>query len=66
MPSSGKSEFIDQILSERPARVMGLPCARLRTHPMHIAKLAEKVGKPFYDGLGPRMTEEELEEAICH
>ncbi len=32
---------------------------------MHIAKLAEKVtGKPFYDGLGPRMTEEELEEAI--
>jgi len=67
MPSSGKSEFIDQImvnLARRESWKFAV-CSFENPPHMHIAKLAEKVtGKPFYDGLGPRMTEEELEEAI--
>ena len=67
MPSSGKSEFIDQImvnLAQRESWKFAV-CSFENPPHMHIAKLAEKVtGKPFYDGLGPRMTEEELEEAI--
>ena len=32
---------------------------------MHIAKLAEKIsGKPFYDGINSRMTEEELDDSL--
>ena len=68
MPSSGKSEFIDQImvnLAQRESWKFAV-CSFENPPHMHIAKLAEKVtGKPFYDGLGPRMTEEELEEAIA-
>ena len=67
MPSSGKSEFIDQImvnLAQRESWKFAV-CSFENPPHMHIAKLAEKVsGKPFYDGLGPRMTEEELDEAV--
>lgn len=67
MPSSGKSEFIDQIminLAQRESWKFAV-CSFENPPHMHIAKLAEKVtGKPFYDGLGPRMTEGELADAI--
>ena len=67
MPSSGKSEFIDQImvnLAQRESWKFAV-CSFENPPHMHIAKLAEKVsGKPFYDGLGARMTEEELDEAV--
>ena len=67
MPSSGKSEFIDQImvnLAQRESWKFAV-CSFENPPHMHIAKLAEKVtGKPFYDGLGPRMTEEELADAV--
>tara|TARA_R110001583_G_scaffold21993_11_gene82986 strand:+ start:351 stop:2090 length:1740 start_codon:yes stop_codon:yes gene_type:complete len=67
MPSSGKSEFIDQVminLAQRESWKFAV-CSFENPPHMHIAKLAEKVtGKPFYDGLGPRMTEGELADAI--
>jgi len=67
MPSSGKSEFIDQImvnLAQRESWKFAV-CSFENPPHMHIAKLAEKVtGKPFYDGLGPRMTEEDLADAV--
>ena len=67
MPSSGKSEFIDQIminLAQRESWKFAV-CSFENPPHMHIAKLAEKVsGKGFYDGLGPRMTESELDEAV--
>ena len=67
MPSSGKSEFIDQImvnLARRESWKFAV-CSFENPPHMHIAKLAEKVtGKPFYDGLGARMTEEDLADAV--
>ena len=67
MPSSGKSEFIDQImvnLARRESWKFAV-CSFENPPHMHIAKLAEKVtGKPFYDGLGQRMTEEDLADAV--
>lgn len=67
MPSSGKSEFIDQImvnLAKRESWKFAV-CSFENPPHMHIAKLAEKVtGKPFYDGLGQRMTEEDLADAV--
>ncbi len=67
MPSSGKSEFIDQImvnLAQREAWKFAV-CSFENPPHMHIAKLAEKItGKPFYDGLTQRMSEEELEESV--
>ena len=67
MPSSGKSEFIDQImvnLARRDSWKFAV-CSFENPPHMHIAKLAEKVtGKPFYDGLGARMTEEDLADAV--
>jgi len=67
MPSSGKSEFIDQImvnLARRESWKFAV-CSFENPPHMHIAKLAEKVtGKPFYDGLGARMTEEDLGDAV--
>ena len=67
MPSSGKSEFIDQIMVNLARRESWKFAVCSFEHPphMHIAKLAEKVtGKPFYDGLGQRMTEEDLADAV--
>tara|TARA_B100000927_G_scaffold114506_4_gene92658 strand:- start:1467 stop:3215 length:1749 start_codon:yes stop_codon:yes gene_type:complete len=67
MPSSGKSEFIDQIminLAKRESWKFAV-CSFENPPHMHIAKLAEKVsGKPFYTGLSERMTEDELGEAV--
>lgn len=67
MPSSGKSEFIDQIminLAQRESWKFAV-CSFENPPHMHIAKLAEKVsGKPFYTGLNQRMTEDELSEAV--
>ena len=67
MPSSGKSEFIDQLminLAKNESWKFAV-CSFENPPHMHIAKLAEKVsGNPFYEGLSPRMTEEELEEAV--
>jgi len=67
MPSSGKSEFIDQIminLAQRESWKFAV-CSFENPPHMHIAKLAEKVsGKPFYTGLNQRMTEDELGEAV--
>lgn len=67
MPSSGKSEFIDQIminLAQNESWKFAV-CSFENPPHMHIAKLAEKItGKPFYDGLTPRMTEDELETAV--
>ena len=67
MPSSGKSEFIDQImvnLARRESWKFAV-CSFENPPHMHIAKLAEKVtGKPFYDGLGTRMTEKDLADAV--
>ena len=67
MPSSGKSEFIDQLminLAKNESWKFAV-CSFENPPHMHIAKLAEKIsGSPFYGGLTPRMTEEQLEEAV--
>lgn len=67
MPSSGKSEFIDQIminLAQREGWKFAV-CSFENPPAMHIAKLAEKItGKPFYTGIRERMSEEELGEAM--
>ena len=67
MPSSGKSEFIDQVminLAQREGWKFAV-CSFENPPHMHIAKLAEKItAKPFYSGSGQRMTEPELEEAV--
>ena len=67
MPSSGKSEFIDQIminLAQRDGWKFAV-CSFENPPAMHIAKLAEKItGKPFYSGIKERMSEDELGEAM--
>ena len=67
MPSSGKSEFIDQIminLAQRDGWKFAV-CSFENPPAMHIAKLAEKItGKPFYSGIKERMSEDELSEAM--
>ena len=67
MPSSGKSEFIDQIminLAQRDGWKFAV-CSFENPPAMHIAKLAEKItSKPFYSGIKERMSEDELNEAM--
>ena len=67
MPSSGKSEFIDQIminLAQRDGWKFAV-CSFENPPAMHIAKMAEKItGKPFYSGIKERMSEDELSEAM--
>lgn len=67
MPGSGKSEFIDMLminLAQREDWKFAV-CSFENPPHMHIAKLAEKVsGRPFYDCLGQRMSEEELDESL--
>jgi twinkle protein len=62
-PSSGKSEFIDQILvnlAESKGWKFAL-CSFENEPRLHIAKMASKhIRKPFFTGLTPRMTTEEL------
>ena len=65
-PSSGKSEFIDQIMVNM-AEAYGWSfavCSFENDPPTHIIKLMEKhSGVPFHDGPSMRMTREELAEA---
>jgi len=67
MPSSGKSEFIDQIminLAQRDGWKFAV-CSFENPPATHIAKLAEKItGKPFYSGTKERMSEDELSESM--
>jgi twinkle protein len=62
-PSSGKSEFIDQILvnlAESKGWKFAL-CSFENEPRLHIAKMASKhIRKPFFTGLTPRMTTDEL------
>lgn len=63
-PSSGKSEFIDQLminLSEKYRWRFAI-CSFENEPRIHIAKLISKYLKlPFFDGKTPRMTKEEME-----
>jgi len=66
IPNSGKSEFIDQIMVNLAMQSdWKFAVASFENQPhMHIAKMAEKVvGKPFYEGVTPRMTRAELDDA---
>jgi len=67
VPSSGKSEFIDQLVINL-ARTKSLKTAIASFEnpcPIHLAKLSEKlVGKPFYDGPTMRMRPDELEQSM--
>ena len=63
-PSSGKSEFIDQImvnLAEEKGWKFAV-CSFENEPRLHIAKLISKyLSKPFFTGVTPRMSKEELE-----
>lgn len=63
-PSSGKSEFVDQIMvnmAERTSWKFGI-CSFENEPRLHIAKLISKwLGKPFFDGNVQRLTRRELE-----
>lgn len=62
-PSSGKSEFIDQIMVNM-AQAKGWPfaiCSFENEPRLHIAKLISKfIRKPFFEGATQRMTPDEL------
>ena len=63
VPSMGKSEFVDQLLFNlsRNFDWRHCVCSFENPPPMHIAKLLEKtLGKPFYDGPTPKMSEDEM------
>lgn len=67
IPSSGKSEFIDQImvnLAEAKAWKFGI-CSFENEPRLHIAKLMAKRAKlPFFEGFHRRMTQEEYNAAF--
>ena len=67
IPSSGKSEFIDQIMVNLAAEQnwsFGV-CSFENEPRLHIAKLLSKrVGKPFFEGMNPRMSKAELEAGL--
>ena len=62
-PSSGKSEFIDQIMiniAEEKGWKFGI-CSFENEPRIHISKLISKyLKKPFFDGMTPRMSKDEL------
>jgi len=66
VPSSGKSEFVDQLmvnLAQRCSWKFAVASFENPPH-FHIAKLSEKIiGKAFFEGDGVRMTDQELAEA---
>jgi twinkle protein len=67
VPGSGKSEFIDQLMVNLAKQYdWKFAVASFENPPpLHIAKLAEKiVGKPFFDGLTPRMTQQEADDVL--
>lgn len=66
-PSSGKSNFVDQILMNLAMMKdwKFAVCSFENPPPLHIAKLCElHIKKPFFAGITPRMTEEEKGEAM--
>ena len=67
LPSSGKSEFIDQIminLAKNHSWKFAVASFENPPH-IHISKLAEKlVGKPYFEGSRARMTRSELNDAF--
>jgi len=67
IPGSGKSEFIDQLMVNLAQKYdWKFAVASFENPPpLHIAKIAEKiVGKPFFDGMTPRMSQEEADDAL--
>ncbi len=68
VPSMGKSEFVDQLLFNlsRQYDWRHAVCSFENPPHMHIGKLLEKtLGKPFHEGLTPRMSEEEMERGLA-
>uniref|UniRef100_A0A6M3LH19 Putative DNA topoisomerase-primase n=1 Tax=viral metagenome TaxID=1070528 RepID=A0A6M3LH19_9ZZZZ len=63
----GKSEFVDALLvnlAEKHNWKFGVCSLENLPYERHIRKLAEKIiGKPFFKGESPRITEDELKEA---
>jgi len=67
LPSSGKSEFIDQVMINMAQQHHWkfAVCSFENPPHFHIAKLAEKlVGKPFFEGKSPRIEKHELDNAM--
>jgi twinkle protein len=68
VPSSGKSEFVDQIMVNQ-AKQFGVKfaiCSFENEPKLHIAKLlAKHREKPFFEGPTQRMSEEELDESLA-
>ena len=63
-PSSGKSEFIDQLMVNMAVnKNWKFAVASFENQPpIHMAKIISKFSKkPFFDGANPRVTKEELE-----
>lgn len=68
LPNSGKSEFIDQLMVNTAlSHDWRWAVASFENPPPeHMAKLSEKiVGKPFYEGVTPRMKKSEAEDAAA-
>lgn len=67
VPSSGKSEFIDQImvnLAENSRWSFGV-CSFENEPRLHIAKMMSKrAGKPFFEGPTPRMQQHDFDAAL--
>ena len=66
-PSSGKSEFIDQIMYNiaKKENWKFAVCSFENEPRIHIAKLISKhLGKPFFKGTNERMTKEELQSGL--
>ena len=64
-PSSGKSEFIDQLMVNLAVnKGWKFAVASFENQPeIHLAKIISKYKKkPFFDGLNPRLTKEELDD----
>tara|TARA_R100001594_G_scaffold24026_2_gene47097 strand:- start:9169 stop:10764 length:1596 start_codon:yes stop_codon:yes gene_type:complete len=67
LPSSGKSEFVDQLMMNLAVNhSWKFAIASFENPPkIHIAKLLEKyIGKPFYEGNRARMTRTEVAEGM--
>lgn len=67
VPSSGKSEFIDQIMVNMAHMYDDkfAVCSFENEPSLHVIKLVSKhLGKPFDDGPTPRMTQEELDTGL--
>ena len=67
VPSSGKSELVDQIMMNQ-AKEHGMKfaiCSFENEPRLHIAKLLSKhLEKPFFEGPTERMTQDELDESL--